>query len=104
MKAEILPFNSTKGRADAPTEAVNLLIKKVKRIGHGFRNFINYHLRLLLHCGVRWAHSPDRKTARPLSTLTTCANWMAARVTEHCQQHREPLPPWADDEEDGEEP
>ena len=31
-----------------PTEAVNLLIKKVKRVGHGFRNFANYQLRLLL--------------------------------------------------------
>jgi hypothetical protein len=33
---------------------VNLLIKKVKRVGHGFRNFANYRLRLLLHCGVVW--------------------------------------------------
>jgi 1-acyl-sn-glycerol-3-phosphate acyltransferase len=38
-------------RAD---QAVNLLIKKVKRVGHGFRNFTNYRLRLLLHCGIRW--------------------------------------------------
>jgi hypothetical protein len=46
---------------------MNLLIKKVKRVGHGFRNFANYRLRLLLHCGVRW--QTHRKTARPLSTL-----------------------------------
>jgi transposase len=26
-------------------------MKKVKRIGHGFRNLDNYRLRLLLHCG-----------------------------------------------------
>jgi hypothetical protein len=31
---------------------MNLLIKRVKRVGHGFRNFTNY--RLLLHCGVKW--------------------------------------------------
>jgi hypothetical protein len=31
-------------------EAVNLLTKKIKRIGHGFRNFAKYRLRL--HCGV----------------------------------------------------
>ena len=31
---------------------MNLLIKKIKRTGHGFRNFDNYRLRLLLHCGV----------------------------------------------------
>jgi hypothetical protein len=35
-------------------QAVNLLVKKVKRAGHGFRNFANYRLRLLLHCGVTW--------------------------------------------------
>lgn len=35
-----------------PTEAINLLIKKVNRVGHGFRNFNNYRRRLLLHCGV----------------------------------------------------
>src|SRR5215208_8248425 len=28
--------------------------QKVKRVGHGFRNFANYRLRLLLHCGVTW--------------------------------------------------
>ena len=37
-----------------PTEAINLLIKKIKRVGHGFRNFTNYRLRLLLHCGTTW--------------------------------------------------
>jgi transposase len=34
--------------SNGPTEAVNLLIKKIKRVGHGFRNFTNYRLRLLL--------------------------------------------------------
>ena len=53
-EAEILAFHSTKGCSNGPTEAVNLLIKKVKRVGHGFRNFTNYRLRLLLHCGIRW--------------------------------------------------
>jgi transposase len=53
-EAEILAFHSTGGCSNGPTEAVNLLIKKVKRVGHGFRNFTNYRLRLLLHCGVAW--------------------------------------------------
>jgi transposase len=25
-----------------------------QRVGHGFRSFDNYRLRLLLHCGVTW--------------------------------------------------
>jgi transposase len=60
-EAEILAFHSTKGCSNGPTEAVNLLLKKVKRVGHGFRNFANYRLRLLLHCGVRWQ---THRTAR----------------------------------------
>jgi hypothetical protein len=35
--------------------------QKVKRVGHGFRNFVNYRLRLLLHCGVTWQ---THRTAR----------------------------------------
>jgi transposase len=53
-EAEILAFHATGGCSNGSTEALNLLIKKVKRVGHGFRNFVNYRLRLLLHCGVRW--------------------------------------------------
>jgi transposase len=53
-EAEILAFHATGGSSNGPTEAVNLLIKKVKRVGHGFCNFTNYRLRLLLHCGVTW--------------------------------------------------
>jgi transposase len=43
--------------SNGPTEAVNLIIEKTRRIGHGFRNFHNYRLRLLLACGVKW-HTP----------------------------------------------
>jgi transposase len=53
-QTEILAWHLTAGCSNGPTEAVNLLIKQVKRVGHGFRNFDNYRLRLLLHCGVRW--------------------------------------------------
>jgi transposase len=60
-EAEILAFHATNGCSNGLTEAVNLLVKKVKRVGHGFRNFGNYRLRLLLHCGVRWQ---THRTAR----------------------------------------
>jgi transposase len=53
---EILGWHHT-GLSNGPTEAMNLLIKKIKRVGHGFRNFENYRLRLLLHCGIEW-HTP----------------------------------------------
>jgi len=53
-RVEFLAYFDTGGISNGPTEAVNLLIKKIKRVGHGFRNFNNYRLRLLLHCGVGW--------------------------------------------------
>jgi hypothetical protein len=38
---------------------------KVKRVGHGLRNFTNYRLRLLLHCGIRWqTHRTVRRRGR----------------------------------------
>ena len=55
---ELLARFTVAGVSNGPTEAVNLLIKKIKRVGHGFRNFTNYRLRLLLHCGVDWQTSP----------------------------------------------
>jgi len=51
---ELLARFTVAGVSNGPTEAVNLLIKKIKRVGHGFRNFTNYRLRLLPHCGVDW--------------------------------------------------
>ena len=43
------------GASNGPTEGLNLLVKKVKRAGHGFRSFANYRLRILLHAGgVNW--------------------------------------------------
>jgi transposase len=53
-EAEILAWHATEGCSNGPTEAANLLIKEIKRVGHGFRNFGNYRLRPLLHCGVTW--------------------------------------------------
>src|SRR3954447_6496338 len=53
-RAELLAYFDTGGVSNGPTEAMNSLIKKIKRVGHGFRNFNNYRLRLLLNCGADW--------------------------------------------------
>jgi transposase len=60
-EGEVLAWHVTGGCSNCLTEAMNLLIKKVKRVGHGFRSFTNYRLRLLLHCGVAWQ---THRTAR----------------------------------------
>jgi len=36
---------------NAPTEALNNLVKRIQRIGFGFRNFENYRIRALLYAG-----------------------------------------------------
>ena len=64
-RPELLAYFDTAGVSNGPTEAMNLLIKKIKRTGHGFRNFGNYRLRLLLHCGVDWhTQQPTRIRGR----------------------------------------
>ena len=53
-RTEIINHHLT-GASNGPTEGLNLLVKKVKRAGHGFRSFANYRLRILLHAGgVDW--------------------------------------------------
>jgi len=37
--------------SNGPTEALNNLIKRIKRIGFGFRNFDNYRIRVLQYAG-----------------------------------------------------
>jgi transposase len=56
---EILAHHTT-GASNGPTEGLNLLVKKVKRCGHGFRAFEHYRLRVLLHTGgVTWPARPS---------------------------------------------
>lgn len=47
-KPQLLAYFTTKGVSNGGTEAVNLLIEKARRLAHGFRNFTNYRLRILL--------------------------------------------------------
>ncbi len=70
-RTEILAHHDT-GASNGPTEGLNLLVKKVKRCGHGFTNFDNYRLRVLLHAGgVTW---PDRPHPPRLRERTPHSN------------------------------
>jgi hypothetical protein len=40
----IIAWHTTGGASNGPTEAVNLLVKKINRTGHGSRNFANHRL------------------------------------------------------------
>jgi hypothetical protein len=68
---EILAYHRT-GASNGPTEGLNLLVKKVKRCGHGFRTFEHYRLRVLLHAGgVTW---PTRPSPPRIRTRTPHSN------------------------------
>jgi transposase len=66
-RTEFLAYFDTNRVSNGPTEAMNLLVEKIRRIGHGYRNFDNYRLRLLLHCGVDWQTpaTPRIRNRRP---------------------------------------
>lgn len=50
QRSEILNHHHT-GASNGPTSGLNLVIKKVKRAGRGFRRFDHYRLLCLLHAG-----------------------------------------------------
>jgi hypothetical protein len=52
-EASILRWQRTH-LTNAATEGTNVVIKNIKRLGFGFRNFDKYRLRLLLRCGAPW--------------------------------------------------
>jgi transposase len=47
-RQQVLAYFDTSGVSNGGTEAINLLIEKTRRLAHGFRNFDNYRLRILL--------------------------------------------------------
>lgn len=70
-ETQLLAYFTTGGTSNGPTEAINLLVKRIKRVGFGFRNFANYRLRLPLHCGVIWhSHRTTRIRGRPPRSMS----------------------------------
>ncbi len=47
-RTQILAYFDTHGLSNGGTEAINMLIEKARRLAHGYRNFENYRLRMLL--------------------------------------------------------
>ena len=52
--------------SNGPTEAVNNLIKRIKRVGFGLRRFRNYRVRVLLYAGAPDWDLLDRVTPKPV--------------------------------------
>jgi Transposase len=47
-RQQVLAYFDTSGVSTGGTEAINLIIEKVRRLAHGFRDFTHYRLRILL--------------------------------------------------------
>ena len=47
-REEILAYFTTGGVSNGGTEAINGVIEKTRRLAHGFRNFTNYRIRIML--------------------------------------------------------
>jgi transposase len=47
-RVQVLAYFDTGGVSNGGTEAINGIIEKTRRLGHGYRNFTNYRLRMLL--------------------------------------------------------
>jgi len=81
-REELLAYFDTGGVSNGPTEAMNSLIKKVKR--HGFRNLDNYRLRLLLQHICFIAHLDRWLSAEQLSV----GDLNAAAVQQYLSERR----------------
>jgi transposase len=44
----VLAYFETSGVSNGGTEAINLIIEKVRRLAHGFKDFDHYRLRIML--------------------------------------------------------
>jgi transposase len=47
-RAQVMAYFDTSGVSNGGTEAINLIIEKVRRLAHGFKNFDHYRLRIML--------------------------------------------------------
>ena len=47
-RQQVLAYFDTSGVSNGGTEAINLIIEKIRRLAHGFRDFDHYRLRILL--------------------------------------------------------
>ena len=47
-RQQVLAYFDTSGVSNGGTEAINLIIEKIRRLAHGFRNFGHYRLRIML--------------------------------------------------------
>ena len=73
--------------SNGPTESINNLIKRIKRIGFGFRRFANYRIRVLLY-----ASTPNWDLLDTVTLPDPCSTMWTAPAGEHCVEGSGQLP------------
>ena len=61
-RAQVLAYVETSGVSNGGTEAINLIIEKVRRLADGFKDFDHYRLRIMLAADGR---RPYRASPKP---------------------------------------
>jgi transposase len=66
-EAQLPAYYRSDGLSNVRSESTNALIKKIKRVGHGFRNLGNYRLRLCCTAAAPpgTVHLPRASRGRP---------------------------------------
>jgi Transposase len=78
-RAQVLAYFDTHGVSNGATEAINLIIEKVCRLAHGFKDFDHYRLRIMLAADGRRpyrAHPTMPKSEDPVKG-TDLSRWSA---------------------------
>ena len=71
-RKEFRAYFDTDRASNGPTEAVNLLVEKVRRVGHGYRRSTTTASACSLHCGIGWPTLwPPRIRRRPPRFVTS---------------------------------
>jgi transposase len=47
-RSQVLAYFDTSGVSNGGTEAINMIIEKIRRLAHGFKDFEHYRLRIML--------------------------------------------------------
>lgn len=58
---EILAYHRTSGASNGRVENTHMLIEKLRRNAHGYRNISNYRRRVIARLGTKWPTIPTRR-------------------------------------------
>ncbi len=98
-RAQVLAYFDTDGLSNGGTEAINMLIEKARRLAHGYRNFTNYRLRMLLAAAApapaeRPDHAQVRRASNPAPAgrpVVRCSAPWRGRVPDQGPRYGWPL-------------